>query len=218
MSSGHPQACAILVKYWAALFRNDAVQTDEWRDMCSILVFLTEDGARAAKYLEEMADGIDGSQANLGCLLGLLVSGVRPRNALTLRCCRRTTSHPVVIVIDGLDECDGQNIQQEILRSIGHSNPDEGILSDGLDEDVGELREAMTGGTTRSDLIKYNASQIYASPLLFSSSLSSTQAARKLTFPSSQNVCHGVTSYVREPRLPRALTGIGCNLVVPCCQ
>jgi hypothetical protein len=37
--------------------------------MCSILVFLTEDGARAAKYLEEMADGVDSSQADLARLL-----------------------------------------------------------------------------------------------------------------------------------------------------
>ncbi|KAJ6551849.1 hypothetical protein B0H19DRAFT_903985, partial [Mycena capillaripes] len=30
-----------------------------------------------------------------------------------------TLTHPLVIVIDGLDECEGQNIQQEILCSIG---------------------------------------------------------------------------------------------------
>ncbi|KAJ7805628.1 hypothetical protein B0H14DRAFT_2611206 [Mycena olivaceomarginata] len=64
-----PGVRAILVRYWAALVRNDAIQTDAWHDMCSILVFLTEDGARAAKYLEEMADGVDGSQADLACLL-----------------------------------------------------------------------------------------------------------------------------------------------------
>ncbi|KAJ7875109.1 hypothetical protein B0H14DRAFT_2568884 [Mycena olivaceomarginata] len=64
-----PGVRAILVKYWAALVRNDAVQTDAWHDMCSILVFLTEDGARAAKYLEEMADGVDSSQADLARLL-----------------------------------------------------------------------------------------------------------------------------------------------------
>ncbi|KAJ7883116.1 hypothetical protein B0H13DRAFT_1536101, partial [Mycena leptocephala] len=34
-------------------------------------------------------------------------------------CCRSSLSHPVSIVIDGLDECDGQDIQQELLRSIG---------------------------------------------------------------------------------------------------
>ncbi|KAJ7686144.1 hypothetical protein B0H14DRAFT_909321, partial [Mycena olivaceomarginata] len=34
--------------------------------------------------------------------------------------CRQISpNHPVVIVIDGLDECDGQIIQQEILSSIG---------------------------------------------------------------------------------------------------
>ncbi|KAJ7923946.1 hypothetical protein B0H13DRAFT_41650 [Mycena leptocephala] len=64
-----PGVRAILVKYWTALVRNDAVQTDAWHDMCSILVFLTEDGARAAKYLEEMADGVNGSQADLARLL-----------------------------------------------------------------------------------------------------------------------------------------------------
>jgi hypothetical protein len=36
--------------------------------------------------------------------------------------CQQTLpKYPVVIVIDGLDECDGQNIQQEILRSIGNA-------------------------------------------------------------------------------------------------
>ncbi|KAF7377537.1 NACHT domain-containing protein [Mycena sanguinolenta] len=41
--------------------------------------------------------------------------------------CRQTIrSRPFVIVIDGLDECDGKEIQQEILRSIGsaiHEGP-----------------------------------------------------------------------------------------------
>jgi hypothetical protein len=36
--------------------------------------------------------------------------------------CRQISpSHPAVIVIDGLDECDDQIIQQEILRSIGNA-------------------------------------------------------------------------------------------------
>ncbi|KAJ7899397.1 hypothetical protein B0H13DRAFT_1718133 [Mycena leptocephala] len=36
--------------------------------------------------------------------------------------CRRSTSaHPLVVVIDGLDECEDKNIQQEILHSIGHA-------------------------------------------------------------------------------------------------
>ncbi|KAJ7301632.1 hypothetical protein DFH08DRAFT_101564 [Mycena albidolilacea] len=36
--------------------------------------------------------------------------------------CQRTLpKHPIVIVIDGLDECDSQTIQQEILRSIGNA-------------------------------------------------------------------------------------------------
>ncbi|KAJ7144615.1 hypothetical protein C8R44DRAFT_725536 [Mycena epipterygia] len=38
------------------------------------------------------------------------------------------SGRPVVIVIDGLDECDVPNIQQEILRLIGHSNSDGGLL------------------------------------------------------------------------------------------
>ncbi|KAJ7875717.1 hypothetical protein B0H14DRAFT_2568568 [Mycena olivaceomarginata] len=38
---------------------------------------------------------------------------------------RAIPQHPIVIVIDGLDECGGQNIQQEILRSIGNSIRDE---------------------------------------------------------------------------------------------
>jgi ABC-type dipeptide/oligopeptide/nickel transport system ATPase component len=42
-------------------------------------------------------------------------------------CQQSTSGPPVVIVIDGLDECDGRNIQQEILRSLGHSYPDGGI-------------------------------------------------------------------------------------------
>ncbi|KAJ7310758.1 hypothetical protein DFH08DRAFT_791964 [Mycena albidolilacea] len=48
------------------------------------------------------------------------------RQALILNLCRRTfPKHPVVIVIDGLDECDSQNIQQAILRSIGNAIRDE---------------------------------------------------------------------------------------------
>ncbi|KAJ7832697.1 hypothetical protein B0H13DRAFT_2289056, partial [Mycena leptocephala] len=44
------------------------------------------------------------------------------RQTLIVNLCRRTLpKHPVVIVIDGLDECDSQNIQQEILRSIGNT-------------------------------------------------------------------------------------------------
>ncbi|KAJ7461404.1 hypothetical protein B0H11DRAFT_1872127 [Mycena galericulata] len=38
---------------------------------------------------------------------------------LIIEPCRRTPlTYPVCVVIDGLDECDGQEIQQEILRSI----------------------------------------------------------------------------------------------------
>ncbi|KAJ7433421.1 hypothetical protein B0H11DRAFT_2259379 [Mycena galericulata] len=38
---------------------------------------------------------------------------------LIIEPCRRTPlTHPVCVVIDGLDECDGHHIQQEILRSI----------------------------------------------------------------------------------------------------
>ncbi|KAJ7725809.1 hypothetical protein B0H16DRAFT_1253240, partial [Mycena metata] len=39
---------------------------------------------------------------------------------LILNPCRKTRlAHPVPIVIDGLDECDGENVQQAILRAIG---------------------------------------------------------------------------------------------------
>ncbi|KAJ7444543.1 hypothetical protein B0H11DRAFT_437643 [Mycena galericulata] len=39
--------------------------------------------------------------------------------ALIIEPCRRTPlTHPLVVVIDGLDECEGQDIQQEILRVI----------------------------------------------------------------------------------------------------
>jgi hypothetical protein len=39
---------------------------------------------------------------------------------LIIKPCRNTSlSRPVSIVIDGLDECDGEEIQQEVLRSIG---------------------------------------------------------------------------------------------------
>ncbi|KAJ7801430.1 hypothetical protein B0H14DRAFT_2181645, partial [Mycena olivaceomarginata] len=35
--------------------------------------------------------------------------------------CRRVSlSRPVTLVIDGLDECDGEDIQQEVLQSIGN--------------------------------------------------------------------------------------------------
>jgi hypothetical protein len=35
-------------------------------------------------------------------------------------CCQSLHGRTLVIVIDGLDECEGQDIQQEILRSIGN--------------------------------------------------------------------------------------------------
>ncbi|KAJ7491436.1 hypothetical protein B0H11DRAFT_2399948 [Mycena galericulata] len=38
---------------------------------------------------------------------------------LIIEPCRRTSlAHPVCVVIDGLDECEGQHIQQEILRAV----------------------------------------------------------------------------------------------------
>jgi hypothetical protein len=40
-------------------------------------------------------------------------------------CQQISPSRPAVIIIDGLDECDGENIQQEILRSIGNAIRDE---------------------------------------------------------------------------------------------
>ncbi|KAJ7472416.1 hypothetical protein B0H11DRAFT_1867203 [Mycena galericulata] len=40
------------------------------------------------------------------------------RNLIIEPCRRTPLTHPVVIVIDGLDECEGQNIQQEILRAM----------------------------------------------------------------------------------------------------
>ncbi|KAJ6506771.1 hypothetical protein C8R45DRAFT_817186, partial [Mycena sanguinolenta] len=44
------------------------------------------------------------------------------QKTLIINLCRRILpKHPVVVVIDGLDECDGQNIGQEILRSIGNA-------------------------------------------------------------------------------------------------
>ncbi|KAF7336334.1 putative nwd2 protein [Mycena venus] len=36
-------------------------------------------------------------------------------------CQKIPLSRPVIIIIDGLDECDGENIQQEILNSIGNA-------------------------------------------------------------------------------------------------
>ncbi|KAJ7929417.1 hypothetical protein B0H13DRAFT_1538212, partial [Mycena leptocephala] len=36
-------------------------------------------------------------------------------------CRQNTSAHPLVIVIDGLDECEDKNSQQEILHSIGHA-------------------------------------------------------------------------------------------------
>jgi hypothetical protein len=44
------------------------------------------------------------------------------RQTLIVNLCRGIfPKHPIVIVIDGLDECDGQNIQQEVFRSIGNA-------------------------------------------------------------------------------------------------
>ncbi|KAJ7016409.1 hypothetical protein C8F04DRAFT_537299 [Mycena alexandri] len=41
---------------------------------------------------------------------------------LIIEPCRKTSfPQPVTVIIDGLDECDGEDIQQEILRSIGHA-------------------------------------------------------------------------------------------------
>ncbi|KAJ7806263.1 hypothetical protein B0H13DRAFT_1669894, partial [Mycena leptocephala] len=36
-------------------------------------------------------------------------------------CQQSTSAHPLVVVIDGLDECEDENNQQEILHSIGHA-------------------------------------------------------------------------------------------------
>jgi hypothetical protein len=41
---------------------------------------------------------------------------------LIIRPCRYI-SQPICIIIDGLDECDGQDLQQEVLRSIGNEIP-----------------------------------------------------------------------------------------------
>jgi hypothetical protein len=47
---------------------------------------------------------------------------------LIVKPCQKTlTGHPAVIVIDGLDECHDQNIQLEILRSIGDAIRDKDI-------------------------------------------------------------------------------------------
>ncbi|KAJ7793472.1 hypothetical protein B0H14DRAFT_3093999 [Mycena olivaceomarginata] len=44
------------------------------------------------------------------------------RQTFIVNLCRRIfPKHPIVIVIDGLNECDSQNIQQEILSSIGNA-------------------------------------------------------------------------------------------------
>jgi hypothetical protein len=40
---------------------------------------------------------------------------------LIIEPCQRSLTHSLVIVIDGLDECEGTNVQQEILRSIGNA-------------------------------------------------------------------------------------------------
>jgi hypothetical protein len=36
-------------------------------------------------------------------------------------CQQSTSTRPLIVVIDGLDECEDENIQQEILHSIGHA-------------------------------------------------------------------------------------------------
>ncbi|KAF8187281.1 hypothetical protein K438DRAFT_2019536 [Mycena galopus ATCC 62051] len=42
--------------------------------------------------------------------------------SLIIEPCRKCSlSQPISIIIDGLDECEGQNIQQEVLRSIGNA-------------------------------------------------------------------------------------------------
>jgi hypothetical protein len=42
-------------------------------------------------------------------------------------CQQNLHGHTLTIIIDGLDECDGQNIQQEILRSIGRVMHDKSL-------------------------------------------------------------------------------------------
>ncbi|KAJ7844795.1 hypothetical protein B0H13DRAFT_1647773 [Mycena leptocephala] len=40
---------------------------------------------------------------------------------LVIEPCQQSLGHSLVIVIDGLDECEGKDVQQEILRSIGNA-------------------------------------------------------------------------------------------------
>ncbi|KAJ7616917.1 hypothetical protein DFH06DRAFT_1364665 [Mycena polygramma] len=67
----------ILVKYRSALVDNDGIiahegsvaETDEWRDMASIIAFLSQDRDKSLRSLEHLAEGVDGSQHKLAQLL-----------------------------------------------------------------------------------------------------------------------------------------------------
>ncbi|KAJ7884473.1 hypothetical protein B0H13DRAFT_2537349, partial [Mycena leptocephala] len=50
------------------------------------------------------------------------------RRLITEPSSRNPRSRPLVIVIDGLDECENQDIQQEILRAIGEALQDQDIF------------------------------------------------------------------------------------------
>ncbi|KAJ7645235.1 hypothetical protein DFH06DRAFT_1477075 [Mycena polygramma] len=66
----------ILIKYWGALVDNNGVVAHEgivddqngWPTMCSILAFLSEDDAGSVRRLEELAEGVGGSQHELARL------------------------------------------------------------------------------------------------------------------------------------------------------
>ncbi|KAJ7503454.1 hypothetical protein B0H11DRAFT_2274097 [Mycena galericulata] len=71
-----PGVCAILVRYWSAIVRNDGMilreglpPLDGWDDINSISNFLVQDKAIMYKYLDDMVDGVDGSQNELARLL-----------------------------------------------------------------------------------------------------------------------------------------------------
>ncbi|KAJ7459567.1 hypothetical protein B0H11DRAFT_2059038 [Mycena galericulata] len=71
-----PGVRAILVRYWSTIVRNDGMivreglaPLDGWHDIYSILVFLTEDEANMSQHLDEMVDGVGGSQDELARLL-----------------------------------------------------------------------------------------------------------------------------------------------------
>ncbi|KAJ7910458.1 hypothetical protein B0H13DRAFT_2272472 [Mycena leptocephala] len=66
--------------------------------------------------------------------------------------CRQTTSpHMLVIVIDGLDECEDQKIQQEILCSIGRAVTEQQLLLRFIiaSRPESHIREIFTGALTK---------------------------------------------------------------------